>query len=191
MSVAYAIPPIATIVIRGEPCAQGRGRAGVVRGKGGRPILSKRGDPIVRVYDPKKSRTWKATAQDVMTAVWGTRPPLTGPVGLTIVAVFTCPRSAWKKRKPVPRQWHTKRGDFDNIAKAVCDAAKGVLWVDDSQVALANVHKLIGAQGEAPYVELIVQSLEEVHQYGVQEAQRTEEGEEGGEEAEGAAPARG
>lgn len=80
-------------------------------------------------------------------------------VRVTVTAVFTCPKSDHRKRSPRPRRWHTKRGDTDNIAKAVLDAGNGVLWNDDAQVADLHVTKLIGAQGEAPFVEIEVSPL--------------------------------
>ena len=135
------------IHIPGNPHAQGRARAC-------------RAGKHARVYDPDKSRNWKATAQQHMADVlekhgdpWG----LEVAMHVDILAVFPCPKSDYRKRIPRPRRWHTKsRGDVDNIAKAVLDAGNGVLWKDDCQVANLNVAKLIGAQGEMPFVEVKV-----------------------------------
>jgi hypothetical protein len=41
----------------------------------------------------------------------------------------------------------------------VKDAGKGVLWLDDSQVARLVVLKAIGAQGEAPGLWMKVQPI--------------------------------
>jgi Holliday junction resolvase RusA-like endonuclease len=83
-----------------------------------------------------------------------------GPVELAVFAYFTCPKTDWRKRDSRPRRWHTKKPDGDNILKAIKDAAKGVLWLDDSQVARATVEKIIAAQGEAPSVQVRVRRLE-------------------------------
>lgn len=133
--------------IPGEPCAQGRPRF-VRRGK------------FVSAYDPPKSRNWKATAQEHMRRAMHGRPPLQGALNCDIVATFTCPRSDYRKREPRSWRWHAKRPDIENVSKAVLDAATGVLWVDDDQVARLVVLKLIGAQGEAPSIWMTVRALD-------------------------------
>lgn len=137
------------ISIPGEPCAQGR------------PRFARRGRFVV-AYDPAKSRNWKATAQQHMRDARGPDvPPLQGPVSCEISATFTCPKGDWRKREPQSRRWHWKKPDPENVAKAVLDAATGVLWLDDSQVARLVVVKAIGAQGEAPRVWLRVGPIAE------------------------------
>jgi len=153
------------VTIPGEPCAQGRARASLIRGRGGRLILGKSGQPIINVRDPEKSKSWKGAAQVHMqraARARGIGAPLDGPLEVHILAVFTLPKSAWKKRAPVPRQYHTKRGDPDNIAKAVLDAANGVLLRDDAEVSRLMVLKLIGAQGEAPFVRVTVMQMGQI-----------------------------
>ena len=129
--------------IPGEPVAQGRARA----------FTTPSG--FVRLYDPAKSRNWKATAHEhfrlALQAAQVTRP-LVGPVQCEILAVFTCPASQWRKTRPMPRRPHAKKPDAENVAKAVLDAGTGVVWIDDSQVADLRIRKVIGEQGEAPYV---------------------------------------
>lgn len=142
-----------TLTIPGEPVAQGRPRAFYRPGLG------------VRVFDPSKSRNWKATAQEHMLRAireGGLREPLVpdGPVHLRILAVFTCPRSQWKKRVPLLRRPKVGRPDAENIAKAVQDAASGVLFTDDAQVTRLTVEKIVGAQGEAPGVTVTVEAAE-------------------------------
>ena len=39
------------------------------------------------------------------------------------------------------------------------DSGNGLLWDDDAQIARLVVDKVVGAQGEAPYVELTVRQL--------------------------------
>lgn len=139
------------IRIPGEPFAQPRARAAIIAGR-------------AVIYDPKKAKAWKATAMHfMMNAKFEAHGQLghLGPVALSVLAVFTCPKSDERKRDPRPRRWHTKKPDGDNVLKAVKDAAKGILWMDDSQVARAAVTKIIGAQGEAPFVELTVELLDE------------------------------
>lgn len=140
------------ITLPGEPCAQGRPRAFYRPGIG------------VRMYDPEKSRSWKGMAQVHMRealAAAGAGSPLfaDGPVELLVVAVFTCPRSHWRKRDPIPRRPKATRPDGENIAKAIQDAGTGILWLDDAQVARLVVEKVYGAQGESPMVQLTVRAM--------------------------------
>ena len=136
------------VVIPGPPCAQGRPRA----------FNTPKG---IRMYDPKKSRSWKGAAQVHMAEAMAGRALFAGAVQVEIVAVFACPTTDYRKRDPHPRRWHTKaNGDAENISKACCDAANGTLWIDDRQVARLHVEKIIGAQGEAPRVEMYVSALE-------------------------------
>jgi Holliday junction resolvase RusA-like endonuclease len=144
-----------TITIPGEPHAQGRGRVGKVRLKSGQTITT--------VFDPTKSRNWKAMAQDHLRAgmaAAGLRP-FTGPVRVDVIARFTCPRSEWRKTKPRPERPHAKKPDADNVLKAVKDSGKGVLWIDDSQVADVRIRKRIAAQGAPPEVVVTVEPIEE------------------------------
>jgi len=136
-----------TAIIPGEPVAQGRPKFATVHAKDGRSFT--------HAYDPKKSRNWKATAQETMRVALEEAQlsvPLfcAGAVYLEIVAIFTCPKGDWSKRNPLPRRWHTKRPDRDNVEKAVKDAASKILWLDDAQVASGRSVKVIGYQGEAP-----------------------------------------
>jgi Holliday junction resolvase RusA-like endonuclease len=146
-----AQPRELVIRIPGEPVGQGRGRAFYKPGLG------------VRVYDPAKSRNWKATAQqhyiDAIARA-GIRTPAfaEGALELEVLAVFTCARSHWRKI-PVPRRPKTSKPDGSNVLKAVEDAGNGVLWLDDQQIAVATVRRVVGAQGEAPYVEVVVREL--------------------------------
>lgn len=142
--------PVVEITIPGEPHAQARPRARVIEAKGRN---------FVQMYEPAESRNWKAMAHEHMQHAFGVRHPLAGAVELTVIAYFTCPRSKWRKREPRPAQWHTSKPDGDNVLKAVKDAAKGVLWLDDSQVAIATIRKIVAAQGEGPRIVLQVREL--------------------------------
>lgn len=118
-----------------------------------------------RAYTAPKDKSWRGAAQVHMleeVKAWDLTTPLTeSALRVHVLAVFPCPTSDHRKRKPRPRRWHTKRGDTDNIAKAVLDAGNGILWNDDAQVAVLHVEKVIAAQGEAPFVEIEVTPLTE------------------------------
>lgn len=131
-----------------EPHSQGRPRMAVI---GGHP----------RAYDPPASKRWKVAAREALVEILeglGIKLPLfpSGPVEAKILAVFGLPSSRARKRKPVAEDWMDGKPDFDNIAKAVCDAATSVLWKDDSQVVMNTVKKIRAPQGERPFVGIRV-----------------------------------
>lgn len=146
------------VVIPGDPVPQGRGRVGRWKARDGREGVT--------VRDPTKSRDWKGRAQVVMLAALKNQgfaapfAPSSEPVTLVVCALFACPRSEYRKRKPREKRPHTRRGDLDNIVKAVKDAANGVAWIDDAQVCRVEAEKWFAAQGEPGRVEVAVTWLD-------------------------------
>jgi Holliday junction resolvase RusA-like endonuclease len=148
--------PSLVVKVPGEPIAQGRPRAFSFFGRDGRQHT--------RVYDPPVSRSWKGAAQVHMREALDhsqlNAPAFPdGPVRVEIEAVFTCPRTDYRKRNPRERRAKTSKPDIENVGKALMDAANGILWTDDSQVAELTIRKITGAQGEAPYVQATVRAL--------------------------------
>lgn len=134
--------------IPGEPFAQPRARAAVVNGR-------------ARIYDPKAAKNWKSTAQAHMGMALRVNDlpvPLfaSGPVNLSVRAYFTMPKGMHRKTTRTPARLKITKPDLDNILKAVKDAAKGVLWLDDNQVAVITAEKWYAPQGGAPRVEVRV-----------------------------------
>jgi len=54
-------------------------------------------------------------------------------------------------------EYVTKRPDFDNLVKAICDGMNGVVWVDDCQVAAMGACSKV--YGESPRVDVTVGAL--------------------------------
>ncbi len=123
------------VEIPGQPHAQGRPRARAIAGH-------------AQIYERAEDRDWKLEAREHLIEV--DCEPLDGPVMLRILAVFACPKSAHRKLTQVPRHFHAKRPDADNVTKALKDAASGILWYDDAQVADERTIKVVGAQEEPP-----------------------------------------
>lgn len=88
--------------------------------------------------------------------------PLPGPIFLGMTSVFVAPAS-WSKVRVASTVWHTDKPDASNVVKLVEDAAntqqrrgrwktateeelRGVLWVDDAQVACQSARKVYGAK---------------------------------------------
>lgn len=91
-------------------------------------------------YTPQGKGFWKAAVREKAGLFMITTDShmLTGPLAATIVFFYPRPKSkkyqAWKDTTP----------DFDNIAKAICDALQGIVYRNDSQIADARCVKLYG-----------------------------------------------
>lgn len=81
--------------------------------------------------------------------------PWTGPVEVSIVAVF--PRPQKHRRKSRARK--TSKPDCDNIEKAVLDGLNKIAFKDDAQVSDLSCKKRIGAIGEAPRTDITIRRL--------------------------------
>lgn len=133
------------VTIPGEPKAQGRGRA-------------VRFGSSVRVIDPESSRSWKGAAQVHMLAARQAArlyAPLDVALVVEVDAYWQRPKSI-KRSAPHGRLPRPSRPDGDNVGKCVCDAANGILFVDDALVVELVVRKWIAAAGEGPRVEITI-----------------------------------
>ena len=112
-----------------------------------------------RTYTPAKTVAYEGlialAGQQAMTG----RELIAGPVYVTLTAFFPIPAS-WPKRRKAEAEsglaWHTSKPDGDNILKAVGDGLNGVVWKDDSQLALSKVSKQYDA---TPRLEIVVEAL--------------------------------
>lgn len=79
------------------------------------------------------------------------------PVRVEISCFFLPPKSASKKflnqidTELVP---YDKKPDADNIAKAVCDAMNGVVFVDDKQVCYVSCEKWFSTDRDCFFVRI-------------------------------------
>lgn len=77
--------------------------------------------------------------------------------------LFIMPRpKRAKNRNGGNRYPHTIKPDADNLVKCCLDALNGEIWEDDSQVCEVNATKLVAARGEAPFVEIVINSVKEL-----------------------------
>ena len=129
------------------PIAQPRQRVTVTAGK-------------PRTYTPTKHpvNAFKAAVKMAASAAHD-GAPLLGPVSLTICFVLPRPGGKYWKTKPMPRYWHIKRPDSDNLEKAVMDALTKLVWHDDSQVCEKHSTKVVASGGEPPHVEIVIVAL--------------------------------
>lgn len=131
-----------------EPRGQGRARV-AVRGK------------YARVYKADADDQYEGTLRTFFRDAMRGRDIPPGPVRIDVLAVFTLAKSHHRKTRPVPERRHVGKPDIDNVLKAVCDAANGILWVDDTQVCEAHAEKWTAAQGEPGRLVVTVTEIED------------------------------
>ena len=137
-----------TFTVPGVPIAQPRTKATTIGG-------------YARVYTPKTADAYKASVALAFGQAHS-GPPLTGPVGVEIMFLMPRPKSMIWKKRPMPREWHTKKPDLDNLAKAVLDSLAGLAWVDDSQVVILGLAKRIARGDEKPYTAVTIWHVDPV-----------------------------
>lgn len=74
-----------------------------------------------------------------------------------IFAYYAVPKSASKKKRAAMLSHKirpTKKPDFDNIGKVVCDSLNGIAYRDDAQIVDSMVRKFYG---ETPMVVITIQ----------------------------------
>lgn len=111
------------IVILGKPLSKAR------------PRFRRNGGSIVTYNSQSKEEKfvgWK------LKEAYGKEKPLSGPVDLTVLFVFERPKSNKDDN------FHVGVPDIDNLLKFICDAANGILWEDDRQIARAHTTKIYG-----------------------------------------------
>lgn len=113
----------------------------------------------IRIHEAQADIEWKAEARRQL-AAQHEGPPLEGPLSVTIVASWEVPKSRHRVRTPVPASWRTAKPDADNVSKSVLDAANGLIWGDDAQVAQLHVHKVTAPQGEPGGLLILVADVD-------------------------------
>jgi Holliday junction resolvase RusA-like endonuclease len=113
----------------------------------------------VRVMDScKTSKDWKAIVAMVARQHWK-NPPLTGPLKVTMEFQMARPKAHFKRkgelREGAPH-YHQSRPDALKLSRCVEDSLIGLLWLDDSQIALEVLSK---TYHEIPGVRVIVEQL--------------------------------
>lgn len=135
------------IRIAGEPQGKGRARSRLIKPKGRVPFITN--------FTPEGTRKYEAHLQVAAEHAMVGRALLSGPLVVSVTAVFSVPPSWSSIQQAKALQGcilPTKAPDWDNLAK-VCDALNKVVWGDDAQVVHGQVFKLYGT---APSLEVRV-----------------------------------
>lgn len=114
----------------GVPVPKGRPRSTIIRPRNGKP-------PFISIYTPKETILYERALAQIGRVAMGVRPPLEGPLQVTIVAWMPIPES-WSGVKRLKAQngeiRPSGKPDYDNFAKIVGDALNQIVWEDDSQI---------------------------------------------------------
>jgi Holliday junction resolvase RusA-like endonuclease len=117
----WALPLI--VRVPGSAVPQARAGRRIVTPAGG-------GRPFVQSFDRPEVRDWKRTCMAMFVQAKGDRPLLAdGPIKVLLRFQLLRPKSLPRR---VTRP--DRKPDLDNLAKAVMDAARGILYRDDGQV---------------------------------------------------------
>lgn len=79
-------------------------------------------------------------------------PLFTGALKLDVIFYMQVPDSMKRKRKDdVSYTPHCKKPDIDNLIKFVLDCSNGILFEDDSQIAIINASKIYSMLGRTEF----------------------------------------
>lgn len=98
-------------------------------------------------YTPESTRDYEESIRMAYIAAEGRKIPAGVPVTVDITAWYAIPKSArgaLRERMTNGELVPTVKPDWDNVAKAICDALNGLAWHDDAQVTQATVRKVYG-----------------------------------------------
>lgn len=114
---------------------------GVPMGKG-RPKFARRGN-FVKTYTPATTATYENLVKLCYEQA-SSGCSLQGPVRAEISAYYPIPKSAPKKQQAAMHSQTirpTKKPDWDNVGKIICDALNALAYGDDAQIVDARVQK--------------------------------------------------
>lgn len=96
-------------------------------------------------YTPHKTVAYEELVERCfLTAIGQGFVPLQGALRIKIFAGYPIPKSTSKKRRAAMlagTELPTKKPDWDNIGKIICDALNGVAYEDDKQVTESQMRK--------------------------------------------------
>ena len=110
----------------------------------GRPKFARRGN-FVQTYTDKKTANYEELVKFHANTAMVDLDPLKGAVAVYIYIKLAVPKSYSKKRTEAclsGLERPTKKPDWDNVAKSICDAMNGIVYMDDTQIVDAHVTKV-------------------------------------------------
>lgn len=136
----------AKFCIHGEPQGKGRPRFSTVCGH-------------VKPRTPDETVLYENLVKTEYRQQSGVRFPDDAMLDVRIFAYYSIPKSVSKKKRQAmldKRIRPTKKPDFDNIGKVICDSLNGIAYRDDAQVVDSMVRKFYG---EIPKVVVTIEEI--------------------------------
>jgi Holliday junction resolvase RusA-like endonuclease len=130
---------------------------GEPRGKG-RPRFAKRGN-FVKTYTDAKTVSYEDQIRFYALKAMGDSKVIEGAVRVFVSIRMAVPKSYSNKRREACLNGldkPLKKPDWDNVAKSICDAMNGIIYVDDTQIVEAHITKQYAQQAE---VVVLVQEV--------------------------------
>lgn len=134
------------VCIYGEPQGKGRPRFSTVCGH-------------VKTRTPDQTVIYENLVKTEYRNQSGVRFPDDAMLDVRVMAYYTIPKSISKKKRQAMLDHKvrpTKKPDFDNIGKAICDSLNGIAYRDDAQIVDAQVRKFYS---DTPRVVVIITDI--------------------------------
>lgn len=134
------------VCIYGEPQGKGRPRFSTVCGH-------------VKTRTPDQTVIYENLVKTEYRNQSGVRFPDDAMLDVRVMAYYTIPKSISKKKRQAMLDHKvrpTKKPDFDNIGKVVCDSLNGIAYRDDAQIVDAQVRKFYS---DTPRVVVIITDI--------------------------------
>ncbi len=149
-------------IVYGEPRGKGRPRAAMRRyaGEDGKERS------FTKIYTPEKTVTYENQVKlEYGVQCHNFRFPDTAMLDIRILAFYSIPKSTSKKKRQSMLEGTirpTKKPDFDNVAKIICDSLNGIAYRDDAMIVDGTFQKFYGEQ---PRVEVTIRNVENVNSH--------------------------
>lgn len=121
----------AEFCVYGEPQGKGRPRFSTVCGH-------------VKTQTPEQTVIYENLVRTEYRSQSGKRFPDDAMLDVRIFAYYSIPKSVSKKKRQAmldKKVRPTKKPDFDNIGKVICDSLNGIAYRDDAQIVDSMVRK--------------------------------------------------
>lgn len=134
------------VCIYGEPQGKGRHRFSTVCGH-------------AKTRTPDQTVIYENLVKTEYRNQSGVRFPDDAMLDVRVMAYYTIPKSISKKKRQAMLDHKvrpTKKPDFDNIGKVICDSLNGIAYRDDAQIVDAQVRKFYS---DTPRVVVIITDI--------------------------------
>lgn len=134
------------VCIYGEPQGKGRTRFSTVCGH-------------AKTRTPDQTVIYENLVKTEYRNQSGVRFPDDAMLDVRVMAYYTIPKSISKKKRQAMLDHKvrpTKKPDFDNIGKVICDSLNGIAYRDDAQIVDAQVRKFYS---DTPRVVVIITDI--------------------------------